>query len=73
VQDEGYFFKVFHACFANRRKTILNNLVHNLGPKEKKVEMEAVLKEAAIDPKRRGETLSLDEFGKLSDALLKRL
>ncbi|MFC0559575.1 16S rRNA (adenine(1518)-N(6)/adenine(1519)-N(6))-dimethyltransferase RsmA [Halalkalibacter alkalisediminis] len=73
VQDEAYFFKVFHACFANRRKTILNNLVHNLGPKEKKVEIEAALQEANIDPKRRGETLSLDEFGKLSDALLKRL
>lgn len=73
VQDESYFFKVFHACFANRRKTILNNLVHNIGPKEKKTEIEAALEEAGVDPKRRGETLSLDEFGKLSDALLKRL
>ncbi len=73
VEDETYFFKVFHACFANRRKTILNNLVHNLGPKEKKQEIEAALQEADVDPKRRGETLSLEEFAKLSDALLKRL
>lgn len=73
VLDEAYFFKVFHACFANRRKTILNNLVHNIGPKEKKAEIEAALEEAGVDPKRRGETLSLDEFGKLSDSLLKRL
>jgi 16S rRNA (adenine1518-N6/adenine1519-N6)-dimethyltransferase len=73
VLDEDYFFKVFHACFANRRKTILNNLVHNLGPKEKKQEIEEALLEAEVDPKRRGETLSLDEFAKLSDALLKRL
>ena len=69
VLDENYFFKVFHASFANRRKTILNNLVHNLGPKEKKAEIEAALLEAEIDPKRRGETLSLAEFAKLADAL----
>ncbi len=35
VLDEAYFFQVFHASFANRRKTILNNLVHNLGSKGK--------------------------------------
>ncbi|MBP3953494.1 16S rRNA (adenine(1518)-N(6)/adenine(1519)-N(6))-dimethyltransferase RsmA [Bacillus suaedae] len=73
VIDEPYFFKVFHASFANRRKTILNNLVHNLGPKEKKPEIEAALAEADVDPQRRGETLSLEEFAILSDALYKRL
>lgn len=73
VQDESYFFRVFHACFANRRKTILNNLVHNLGPKEKKNEIIASLEEAGIDAQRRGETLTLEEFGRLSDSLLKRL
>ncbi|GAE27842.1 dimethyladenosine transferase [Halalkalibacter wakoensis JCM 9140] len=72
VSDESYFFQVFHACFANRRKTILNNLVHNLGPKERKPEIEEALDEAGIDPKRRGETLSLEEFAALSESLLKR-
>ncbi|WP_332633219.1 16S rRNA (adenine(1518)-N(6)/adenine(1519)-N(6))-dimethyltransferase RsmA [Halalkalibacter flavus] len=73
VSDEPYFFQVFHASFANRRKTILNNLVHNLGPKERKTDIEEALHEANIDPKRRGETLSLEEFALLSEALLKRL
>lgn len=73
VQDEAYFFQVFHASFANRRKTILNNLVHNLGPKEKKDDILEALEEAEIDPVRRGETLSLEEFARLSDSLLKRL
>ncbi|WP_088105947.1 16S rRNA (adenine(1518)-N(6)/adenine(1519)-N(6))-dimethyltransferase RsmA [Halalkalibacter urbisdiaboli] len=73
VLDEGYFFKVFHSSFANRRKTILNNLVHNLGPKEKKAEIEAALAEANIDPRRRGETLSIEEFARLSDSLYKSL
>ncbi|MDT8862636.1 16S rRNA (adenine(1518)-N(6)/adenine(1519)-N(6))-dimethyltransferase RsmA [Alkalihalobacillus sp. MEB130] len=72
VSDESYFFQVFHACFANRRKTILNNLVHNLGPKERKQDIEEALNEAGIDPKRRGETLSLEEFASLSESLLKR-
>lgn len=73
VIDERYFFEVFHASFANRRKTILNNLVHNLGPKERKADIEEALAEAAIDPKRRGETLSIQEFATLSDALYSRL
>ncbi|WP_100374372.1 16S rRNA (adenine(1518)-N(6)/adenine(1519)-N(6))-dimethyltransferase RsmA [Bacillus sp. FJAT-45037] len=73
VIDEAYFFKVFHASFANRRKTILNNLIHNLASKDQKAEIEQSLAEANIDPKRRGETLSIDEFGLLSDALYKKL
>ncbi|ERN53518.1 16S rRNA (adenine(1518)-N(6)/adenine(1519)-N(6))-dimethyltransferase RsmA [Alkalihalophilus marmarensis] len=73
VIDEQYFFKVFHASFANRRKTILNNLVHNLASKSQKAEIEQALAEADIDPKRRGETLSIEEFAKLSDRLYKIL
>ncbi|WP_054707497.1 16S rRNA (adenine(1518)-N(6)/adenine(1519)-N(6))-dimethyltransferase RsmA [Bacillus sp. JCM 19041] len=69
VIDEKWFFNVFHASFANRRKTILNNLVHNLAGKEKKEAVEKGLVQAGIDPKRRGETLSPEEFAKLSDAL----
>ncbi|TSB45071.1 16S rRNA (adenine(1518)-N(6)/adenine(1519)-N(6))-dimethyltransferase RsmA [Alkalicoccobacillus porphyridii] len=73
VKDESYFFKVFHASFANRRKTILNNLTHNLGTKEEKPAIVEALEEAGIDPKRRGETLSIQEFALLSDALYTRL
>lgn len=73
VEDEAYFFRVFHACFANRRKTILNNLIHNHSTKEQKPAVLASLEEAGIDPQRRGETLSLEEFARLSDSLYKRL
>ncbi|MDV2686744.1 16S rRNA (adenine(1518)-N(6)/adenine(1519)-N(6))-dimethyltransferase RsmA [Alkalihalophilus lindianensis] len=73
VIDEQYFFKVFHASFANRRKTILNNLIHNLASKEQKPKIEQALAEANIDPKRRGETLSIEEFGILSDTLYRIL
>ncbi|WP_096156086.1 MULTISPECIES: 16S rRNA (adenine(1518)-N(6)/adenine(1519)-N(6))-dimethyltransferase RsmA [Bacillus] len=70
VKDEDFFFEVVRASFAQRRKTILNNLTSNLpSGKEKKANVEQALSEANIDPKRRGETLSIEEFGLLSDKL----
>ncbi|WP_342047403.1 16S rRNA (adenine(1518)-N(6)/adenine(1519)-N(6))-dimethyltransferase RsmA [Bacillus sp. OTU530] len=70
VQDEAFFFEVVRASFAQRRKTLMNNLVNNLQgiPKDKEL-LEQTLQEAGIDPKRRGETLTIEEFGRLSDAL----
>lgn len=70
VQDEAFFFEVVRASFAQRRKTLMNNLVNNLQgiPKDKDL-LEQMLQEAGIDPKRRGETLTIEEFGRLSDAL----
>jgi 16S rRNA (adenine1518-N6/adenine1519-N6)-dimethyltransferase len=70
VQDENFFFQVTRASFAQRRKTILNNLTSQLPEgKSKKEQVLAALDAAGIEPTRRGETLSLQEFGKLSDEL----
>lgn len=70
VKDEGFFFQVTKASFAQRRKTILNNLTSQLPDgKEKKEQILLVLSEVQIDPTRRGETLSIEEFAALSDAL----
>ncbi|AQX52967.1 16S rRNA (adenine(1518)-N(6)/adenine(1519)-N(6))-dimethyltransferase RsmA [Priestia flexa] len=70
VENEAFFFKVVRASFGQRRKTILNNLVNNLpNGKANKAAIEQALSEASVDPKRRGETLSIEEFGKLSDEL----
>lgn len=72
VENEAFFFKVVRASFGQRRKTILNNLVNNLpNGKANKAAIEQALSEASVDPKRRGETLSIEEFGKLSDELRK--
>ncbi|TYO70694.1 16S rRNA (adenine(1518)-N(6)/adenine(1519)-N(6))-dimethyltransferase RsmA [Rossellomorea marisflavi] len=71
VQDEDFLFTVSRASFAQRRKTILNNLTSQLPQgKEKKELILAALSKAGVDPTRRGETLSIEEFGILSDALL---
>ena len=70
VKDETFFFEVVRASFAQRRKTILNNLTSLLpAGKEKKTAIEQALAEANVDPRRRGETLSIEEFGVLSDKL----
>lgn len=70
VKNEAFFFQVTRASFAQRRKTILNNLSSQLeGGKEKKAEIIAALEQAGIEPSRRGESLSIEEFAKLSDIL----
>jgi len=70
VKDEEFFFTVTRASFAQRRKTLQNNLMSQLqNGKEKKELILSALERAGIDPKRRGETLSVEEFGRLSDEL----
>ncbi|EIJ80097.1 16S ribosomal RNA methyltransferase KsgA/Dim1 family protein [Bacillus methanolicus PB1] len=70
VRDEAFFFQVIKASFAHRRKTLLNNLTSQLPEgKEKKEAILAALDQAGIDSGRRGETLSIEEFGRLSDEL----
>lgn len=69
VQNEKFFFDVIRASFAQRRKTIMNNLSNSLSDKINKKDIENALAAAQIDPKRRGETLTIVEFGRLSDEL----
>lgn len=65
--DPALFFQVVRAAFAQRRKTLRNALLNALG--EEKLILDQALTTSGIDPKRRGETLSLEEFGRLSQAL----
>lgn len=70
VINEDFLFEVTRASFAQRRKTILNNLQAGLPDgKKKKDFILASLKKSGIEPSRRGETLTIQEFGKLADAL----
>ena len=70
VIDEEFFFSVTRAAFAQRRKTLLNNLQSQLpNGKAKKEDILRALKQAGVEPSRRGETLSIAEFGALADAL----
>lgn len=67
VSDQKTFFKVIRAAFSARRKTLLNALTNGLSPRIGKSEIEAVLLRCGIDPTRRGESLTLDEFASISN------
>ncbi|MGG0795304.1 16S rRNA (adenine(1518)-N(6)/adenine(1519)-N(6))-dimethyltransferase RsmA [Brevibacillus laterosporus] len=69
VADEKLFFRVVKASFAQRRKTLQNNLVTNYFGKEKKEQALQALEEADILPSRRGETLSIQEFATLANTI----
>ncbi|MCG8483172.1 MAG: 16S rRNA (adenine(1518)-N(6)/adenine(1519)-N(6))-dimethyltransferase RsmA, partial [Clostridia bacterium] len=69
VDDEKVFFRMVKAGFSQRRKTLLNALSHFLNqPKE---EIEKILIQSDIDPLRRAETLSLQDFAALSNNSIK--
>ena len=64
VGDEVVFKRVVKGAFAMRRKTLINCLkATELVPLD---DLQRILDECGIDGKRRGETLSLDEFAALS-------
>lgn len=65
VQDEKMFFRVVKAAFGQRRKTLANALKGGGLPKE---QIRDAMEAAGIAMTRRGETLSLEEFGRLADA-----
>lgn len=74
LADEAFFSRLVKASFAQRRKMLINNL-KNAGFLElmPETDLKSALHEAGIDGRRRGETLSLNEFGILSNILKYRL
>lgn len=70
VKDKKLFFRIIRSSFNMRRKT-LRNALKVLGL-DKKI-MEECFLESEIDPQRRGETLSLQEFCTLSNCIYNRL
>jgi 16S rRNA (adenine1518-N6/adenine1519-N6)-dimethyltransferase len=63
VGDQRLFFKVVRAAFAQRRKTLTNNLKSMIGDAASAAN---VLNTVGIDPQRRAETLSIPEFASIS-------
>ena len=67
VRDERVFFQCIKAGFGQRRKTLLNSLCVMQGLE--KEDAGRALDEAGIERNRRAETLTIDEFAKLSDII----
>lgn len=66
LKDYKHFRRVVKAAFSQRRKNIKNCLVSGGFVKDKVV---AVLSSLGLDENIRGEKLSIEQFGKLSEAL----
>lgn len=74
LMDEVFFSRLVKASFAQRRKMLTNNLKNAKFLEDMSdADITSALHEAGIDGKRRGETLSLIEFGRLSNILKNRL
>ncbi|ACN13388.1 KsgA [Desulforapulum autotrophicum HRM2] len=67
-ERERFLFKVIKAAFSKRRKTLRNSLAGGELDIDTKVSAK-ILETAEIDPVRRAETLSVEEYSRLSDAL----
>jgi 16S rRNA (adenine1518-N6/adenine1519-N6)-dimethyltransferase len=63
------FFSLIKAGFSQKRKNLRNSI--SAGMRMSPEETEVFLKESGIDPRRRAETLSLEEWGKLTENLKK--
>lgn len=70
VKDVELMFKIIKAAFMQRRKTLLNALVNNKVIKTKEDGMK-ILENLNMDIAIRGEKLSLEDYAKLADEILK--
>lgn len=72
-REEEIFARLVSAGFAQRRKTILNNLRAAPAELRERVEAsgggEALLEAAGVEPRRRAETLTLEEWAALARSL----
>lgn len=69
VPNEEQFFEVVHCAFSKRRKTLLNSLTGCIGLVLTREQVADILDRAGIDPVRRAETLSLEEFASIARAV----
>ena len=73
VDDEAFFFTIIQASFVHRRKTLRNNLISNTKQLLTKEQVEKAFEETGISGTRRGESLSIEEFAILTNALYQML
>lgn len=68
IKNEKLLFEIIKSAFSQKRKTLINSLVNN-NICSSKEEIEIALLELGLDPKVRGEELSLQDFVNLSKKL----
>ena len=71
VKDEKLLFALIRASFNQRRKTLINGLKNAPELPYGKDELAGALEKAGLPENIRGEALTLEQFGRLADALLR--
>lgn len=69
VNNPEHFENIVRASFAKRRKTLMNSLKDNPFVALDQEQALRAFEESGIDPNRRGETLTPQEFARLADCL----
>ncbi len=69
VNNERLFFQVVKAAFQHRRKTLRNALRLACQSNEERDSVDSAMQTLGLDPKRRGETLSIAEFADLANVI----
>ena len=74
ITDEGLLWETVSAGFAQKRKTILNNLRNASGRLQETLKRNGgasiVLCKAGVDLKRRAETLTVEEWARITSSQL---
>jgi 16S rRNA (adenine1518-N6/adenine1519-N6)-dimethyltransferase len=65
--EEAWFKEVVRGCFGYRRKRLVNALRHSDVPLP--IDLEQRVEKIGIDPQRRPETLTIQEFARLAEAV----
>jgi 16S rRNA (adenine1518-N6/adenine1519-N6)-dimethyltransferase len=68
-KDKDFLFSITRAAFSQRRKTLVNGLSSLFAGKLSKEQLQEIITGCGFAPLVRGETLSLDDFMRLSNAL----
>ena len=69
--EEKVFFNCVKAAFSQRRKTLLNSMQTLQGVSKELIR--EILENSGIEPTRRAETLTIEEFAKIANEVDKRL
>jgi 16S rRNA (adenine1518-N6/adenine1519-N6)-dimethyltransferase len=75
VKDEDLFFSVVRGAFQHRRKTLRNALILSIQSGKLKTSIEIMdnaIKSLGLDPRIRGECLSIEEFANLANMVYNR-
>jgi len=70
LTDHDIFHETVKAAFSKRRKTLANNLKEMKTVRSLEMNVSSLLDKTGIDGTRRGETLTVEEFGRLAETIV---